>query len=552
MLLTLSINNIVLIESAEIAFERGFCVLTGETSAGKSILLDALGLALGMRAETRLLRNGEKRGSVTAEFDISDNLEIKSALNKQGLDVEDILLIRRVLYSDGKSKAYINDSPVSLNFLQEISEGLVEIHGQHDQRGLLSTATHGKALDSYGGLDSLVLKLKGVFERWKKADKEFNVLKARAEKAREEEDYLQHVYEELLKLDPKQGEEDKLAEQRTLLMNREKIAESLKNAGVELVEKTDINAAIRNAQRILERNDKAGDIFSPAIDALDKAAVEVDEALSIIENIAGNLNVDERSLDEAEERLFALRAASRKHKRPVDELSAYAEEVKAQLDLIENQDEQVEELRKKVESLKQEYSVLAGELTEKRKFASGKLEKELSNELKPIKMANSRFKAEIERLEEERWSSSGWDKISFLIATNAGGSFGPLGKIASGGELSRFMLALKVILSGTKSVSTVIFDEIDTGIGGAMADAVGNRLEKLAKDAQVLCVTHQPQVASHGDYHLRIDKHEKSDKTITTIEVLDEKSRKEEIARMLAGAEISNEARAAAVKLMGT
>lgn len=553
MLLTLSIRNIVLIDSADISFNSGFCVLTGETGAGKSILLDALGLALGKRAETRLLRHGEKQGSVTVEFNVNGSKDIEKILRGHGIAYENNLLLRRVLYSDGKSKAFINDEPVSINLLQVLSEYLVEIHGQHDQRGLLSSSTHGSALDEFGRLQKELKKVSESYYGWKKAEEEFQRIKNKAEKAKEEEEYLRHVLDELQKLSPQSGEEEELADKRKILIDSEKIMEALNAATEELVGR-DASGIVASSSRLLERSTiKSGDIFVSAVEALDRALAEINNAISAMESIANNINVDERTIDDIEERLFALRAASRKYNRPVYELLLYEKEVVEQLSLLENQEAQLESLAKLVEEKKTEYIKNATDLTEKRKKCAAKLEKNLIAELKPLKMANARFKIQIETQPEEKWNASGQDKIGFMVSTNQGSPFGPLGKIASGGELSRFMLALKVVLSGTKSVPVMIFDEIDTGIGGAVADAVGKRLAMLsAAGAQVLCVTHQPQVASHGTYHIRVDKKDKSNNTTVCIDVLCEQERREEVARMLAGAEISEEARAAAGKLMGS
>ena len=553
MLLSLSIRDIVLVESLDIPFGSGFCVLTGETGAGKSILLDALSLALGKRAESRLVRSGKNFGSVTAEFSISPDSEINNILAEQAVGTDGNLFLRRVVYADGKSKAFINDCPVGQNLLQNLADMLIEVHGQHDQRGLLSSSTHGLVLDEYAGLVKELDKIKSVYANWRKAESELNKTRQKEEKARKEEDYLRHVKDELEKLAPVAGEEEKLAEQRSVMMNREKIIEALNSSMAEISGNIDVASAIRSASRILERNsEKSGDIFTPAIEALDRAATELSEATAKIEEIGSNIDMDDNSLDKLEERLFALRAAARKHNRTVDDLPAYLEEVEKQIGLIESQEELLAELEKQVIEAKKDYSKIAMLISEKRQKFATKLEDALKKELTPLKMANASLKVEIENLAEEKWSEKGWDKISFMVSTNPGSPYGPLGKIASGGELSRFMLALKVVLSGNKSLPTLIFDEIDTGIGGAVADAVGRRLKELSELAQVLCVTHQPQVASLSDFHLRVDKKTKNGEVKTFVEKLSDKARSEEIARMLSGATISDEARAAAVKLMGT
>lgn len=553
MLLNLAIKNIVLIDSLNIPFENGFSVLTGETGAGKSILLDALNLALGNRAEARLVRAGEKQGEVSAEFSIKNNKLVKLMLDEQGIEAEDSLILRRVVYADGKSKAFINDSPISLNLLNQVSENLVEYHGQHDQKGLMNSGSHIIILDEYGGLGSEVANISASFVEWNRLQDEFAETKAKAEKAKAEEEYLRHVYAELTKLSPEEGEEEKLAEQRTLMMNRGKIIEALKDAMAELTGEVDVAGAIRNAERILERNSaQSGGSFDSALVALERAGNEVSEAISEIERTANEMEMDESTLESIEERLFALRAASRKYGRPVSELNSYAKEVAEQVELIESQDEKLEKLQKDVSQAKSSYHSIAEKLSKKRTAAAKKLEKAVEDELSPLKMAGSKFKVTLQNLPEEQWRESGMDKVAFEVSTNPGAPFGPINKIASGGELSRFMLALKVALSDVNSIPTLIFDEIDTGIGGAVADAVGKRLAKLAKNFQVMCVTHQPQVASYGEHHMRVEKSGKGGQVTTKINMLSDKDRNEEIARMLAGAAVTDEARAAALKLMSS
>lgn len=551
MLLSLSIKNIVLVDSLNIPFEAGFSVLTGETGAGKSILLDALNLALGNRAEARLVRSGEKQGEVSAEFFIKNNKQIKPILDEQGIEAEDNLILRRVVYADGKSKAFINDSPVSLNLINQVAENLVEYHGQHDQRGLLNSANHIKILDSFGSLGNESASIGKVFHKWKEIESDLAETRAAVAKARADEEYLRHVYDELVKLSPEDGEEEKLAEQRTMMMNRGKIIEALKAALNELSDEVDVTDAIRKAERVLDRNSaQSGGKFITALAALERAGNEVSEAIAAIEKTASEVEMDEATLESVEERLFSLRAASRKYGKPVGDLSAYAKEVAGQINLIESQDEKLAALEKAAEISKKKYSILASELSKKRSASAKKLEKSVEAELAPLKMAGSKFKVKVEDLPEEQWRESGIDKVAFEVSTNPGAPFGPISKIASGGELSRFMLALKVALSDVNSIPTLIFDEIDTGIGGAVADAVGKRLSKLAKNFQVMCVTHQPQVASYGQHHMRVEKSGKGGQVITKLKILSDVERKEEIARMLAGASVTDEARAAALKLM--
>jgi DNA repair protein RecN (Recombination protein N) len=553
MLQNLTIKNIVLIESLQIPFEAGLCVLTGETGAGKSILLDALGLAMGKRAEARLVRHGEDKGSVVAGFDISDRKDIEALLIEHDIEPEDQLLLKRTITKEGKSKAFVNDEPVSVNFLQKLAEQLIEIHGQHDQRGLMDASTHRIVLDSYAGAGKQVTTVRANYHAWQTAAKELQSLKDAADKAREEEEYLRHVLDELIKLAPQEGEEDELASARTALMSSEKIMATLNDCLGQLTGKHNVQSALSSAERVLHRSSVPdAEIFEPALQALDRAGVEVAEAITAIEATARDLDMDPTSLEDTEERLFALRAAARKYNVPVDGLSEYADEVAAQIHLIESQDQQLGALEAQTAELRTSFIGNAEKLSELRKKFATKISTHIGKELTPLKMENAALQAGVEPLAEPDWNEYGQDRVRFLVRTNPGSPFGAMGKIASGGELSRFMLALKVVLSGVNSVPTMIFDEIDTGIGGATADAVGKRLGKLGEACQVLCVTHQPQVASYGAHHLKIQKTSKANSTTTHVRVLGSDDRTEEIARMLAGENITGEARAAAEKLMGS
>ncbi len=550
MLRQLTIKNIVLIDTLEIPFREGFCVLTGETGAGKSILLDALQLALGARAEARLLKAGAEQGSVTAEF--TSRPDIDALLKEQDVPAEGELLLRRVLYKDGRSKAYINDCPISQQFLEQVGERLVEIHGQHDQRGLLSAVTHRAILDGYAAAEKESAATEKAYSAWQAAAQTLAGAEAQAAKAKAEEDFLRHALKELSDLNPEKGEEETLAHQRTLMMNHEKIATTLQSAMRELSGEQNVSDSLRAASRILERSNLQGsNIFEPAIKAIDRAIIEADEATEQLETIAGNMELDTNRLEHVEERLFGLRTAARKYQVTVDELPEKRKAIAAQLELVENTEGALAKLKAEVEKAKEAYSAAADKLSEKRKKAAGKLEKAIAEELAPLKMASSKLKVELQTLEESDWGAAGKEKIQFLVQTNPGSPFGSLSKIASGGELSRFMLALKVALSDVKSAPTIVFDEIDTGIGGAVADAVGKRLAQLGKEFQVMAVTHQPQVAALGTHHLKVEKEVKKGAAETNVQVLDASARKEELARMLAGSTITEEARAAAVKLMG-
>jgi len=551
MLLSLSIRNIVLIESLDIPFSNGLCVLTGETGAGKSILLDALSFALGDRGGSRLLRHGATQGSVTAEFDPEGQQKILALLEEHAIEQTGYLYLKRVITADGKNKCFINDAPVSVNLLKQVGELLVEIHGQHEQRGLLESATHLAIIDSYGHLEPIAKEVQLHYKSWRNAADELANLCHLQAQAEREEDYLRHIYKELHELHPEIGEEEQLAAKRVLMMNKEKLTDTLKSALAELSDRHPVETALLSAQRILTRNSQlmAEGSFDPAIEALERAAIEVGEAVTHLEKLADSIGGDD-NLDAMEERLFALRAASRKFGRPVDELPSYLEEISGKLSLLDHQSTNIEALAKNVEKTREHYITKAKHLSEQRHKIALKLEKALLDELRPLKMDQMRFKAEISPSPEEQWSASGTDKVHFLASANPGSPLGPLAKIASGGELSRFMLAVKVVLSEINSVPVMIFDEIDTGIGGAVADSVGKRLEVLGQSLQVLVVTHQPQVAARGNFHLKVRKEVKAGNTTTTVNPLSDQERSEEIARMLSGAEITVEARAAAVKLM--
>jgi DNA repair protein RecN (Recombination protein N) len=551
MLVMLSIRNIVLIESLDIPFTSGLCVLTGETGAGKSILLDALTFALGGRGNSRLLRHGAAQGSVTAEFDIKETPHLQKILEEHGLEPGETLYLRRVLTADGKNKCFINDAPISVTLLATIGEMLVEIHGQHEQRGLLEPATHRAIIDAYGQLDRWLLDVGRNYSAWRAATDELARLCHLQAQAEREEDYLRHIGKELQSLQPEVGEEALLADKRTALMNKEKLADTLKSALGELTNKNPVEAALLSAQRTLTRNTAhapAGS-FDAAIDALERASIEVSEAVLCLENLTHALG-DGDNLEQIEERLFALRAAGRKFGRPVDELPQYLEEITSKLSLLDGQTSQISKLSKDVEHTKAVFIAAANELSEQRAAAAQEVTGALLAELRPLKMDQIRFQVVIESLPEENWSAMGSDKVHFLVSANPGSPLGPLAKIASGGELSRFMLALKVVLSEVNSIPVMIFDEIDTGIGGAVADAVGKRLEALGQALQVLVVTHQPQVAARGNFHLKVRKQVQGNETTTLVNPLAAMERSEEIARMLSGAEITEEARAAADKLL--
>jgi DNA repair protein RecN (Recombination protein N) len=551
MLTELAIRNIVLIEQCEISLASGLCVLTGETGAGKSILLDALGLALGVRAEARLIRKGKEQASVNATFDISANSDAKAALSELGLEPADELIIRRTLTPDGKTRCFVNDVAVGVAALKALGDTLIEIHGQHDGRGLLDPATHRAMLDAYGELESQAEGVEKAYAEWKICREALAQKEQAIETAAREKDYLLHMQKELAQLDPQTGEEITLADARTLMMQSEKLTETLNDARNELAHGKGAAGMMSAAQRILSRSAlNSNNRFSPAIEALERAAAELAEAESALDKLLDASHYNPAKLEQIEERLFAMRGCARKYNVTVEELPALRMEVDAKLSQLQNQQHELAKLQKAVTEAKAHYNKAAEKLSASRIKAAKNLEKAVSSELTSLKMGTTQFKVLIEALPEERWSAGGIDSVQFQAATNKGSALAPLHKIASGGELSRFMLAMKVALAKVKSTPTIIFDEIDTGTGGAVADAIGQRLARLGESHQVLVVTHLPQVAARGHHHLRVLKEEKSGATFTQVEALSAKTRKEELARMLAGAEVTQEARRAAEKLL--
>ncbi len=549
MLTNLFINNIVLIDKLDISLSNGFCVLTGETGAGKSILLDALGLALGERASAALIRSGERQGSVMAAFYVPDNSALLAKLDENGIASDGEIFLRRVLYHDGKTKAFINDVPVSVTYLAEIAGDLIEIHGQHDQRGLLDPKTHRLVIDEYGRTDGLLNEVESRFRRYKLLKTSLENMLENQSKAHAEEEYLKFVLKELNELAPKAELEAELAGKRNSMLNREKLIEAVNQASSH-IGGNDIDAHLSRAQNILADASQHNEKFSAIAQMIERASIEISEAINELQLEASKIEESEDNLEAIEERLFALRNAARKYQTPIDELEQYQNKIAEKLDMLENKEQHLSDLKNDVEKARENYIQKAEDLSAARVTAAKKLEEALSHELKPLKMESTKLQVNIEQLPVDSWSANGIDKIAFLVRTNPGSPFAPIGKIASGGELSRFMLALKVALSDVKSVPTMIFDEVDTGIGGAVADAVGRRLEALGQKLQVFAITHQPQVAARGKSHLKVQKTQSADGTTTTVVPLSQKARQEELARMLAGDTITGEARAAAARLL--
>ncbi len=557
MLVQLSIKNIVLIESCDIVLKDGLCVLSGETGAGKSILLDSLGLVLGARTDSGLVRKGEASGTVTAEFDISANAGAKAILSELELEDAQSVIVRRSLSADGKTRCLVNDQPVTVAGLKRLGETLVEVHGQHDQRSLQDAGIHRSLLDEYGKLAPMRKSVALAYRAWRAAMDAMEALKADIEKAAREQEYLQHMRNELKQLAPEVGEEDALTTQRTNMMKSEKLFSVLNEAIGELNSvKGGVLSSLRNAQRTLTRSSLCdGEAFAAIIEGLEKAAIEAEEALYNLEKIGEESTFNPDKLEQIEERLFALKAAGRKYNLPLDELAKLYMDVEDKLSLIDSQEQRLNALNKEVAIAQGAFTDVAGKLSDARSKAAVKLVKAIEKELEPLKMGSTRFRVRIEKLNEHGWSEWGADAVHFECATNVTKAdtnvvFSPLNKIASGGELSRFMLAMKVALSAVRSTPTLIFDEIDTGTGGAVAAAIGERLSMLGDTAQVLVVTHLPQVAARGTQHLRVVKLETAKKVITKVDDLNPAEREEELARMLAGATVTPEARKAAQKLL--
>jgi len=552
MLTHLSIRDIVLIDRLDLAFDRGLAVLTGETGAGKSILLDAFALALGARGDGSLVRQGEAQGQVTAVFQPDDKHPVFAVLAEQTIAHEGEIILRRVQMADGKTRALVNDQPVSVQTLRAIGSSLVEIHGQHDDRALADPASHRAILDSFAGNEKELAALRKAHLHWSEARDTLRDHQTRLEAARKEADFLRHACDELSALGPEEGEETKLADRRQAMMAAEKASGEIREALDTVGGSSSPIPTLLSVQRRLERRGTENDVLlGPAIRALSTALDALEETRSALEAAERAADFDPRELERAEERLFALRAASRKYHVPVDQLSALAERYAADVEALDQSETSLVKLEAALKEAEDRYIAAAQTLSKKRAKAAVELEKAVMAELPPLKLERAKFIVALERDENAR-GPDGFDHIEFWVETNPGSRPGPMMKVASGGELSRFMLALKVSLADRGSAPTLVFDEIDTGVGGAVADAIGQRLSRLAKKTQVLSVTHAPQVAARASTHLLIAKGEsgKGKRIATRVVTIDDAHRREEIARMLSGAEITEEARAAAKKLI--
>ena len=555
MLSHLSVKNIVLIESLQLDFQAGLTVLTGETGAGKSILLDSLGLALGARADFGLLRKGADRASVTATFEVSADHPVWPLLEDSGIEQADELIIRRHLRQDGKSPASINDEPVSVNLLRQCGDMLVEIQGQFEGRGLLDARNHLGLLDRACQHDDSLAKLKDAYRGWQKAKIAFLEAEAEAQKAKDEEDWLRDAVEQLDLLAPQAGEDIALSEERALFTNLEKIAEALTIADDALRAEAGAEAAVSRALSAIERvSEASAGRLDNALDALSRTMAELSEANAALGKVASNLEADPARLQQIDDRLHEIRTQARKHNVTSDELPEIHERLALRLAAIDDSSGHLTSLKAKEREWQDYYQKLATIVSERRRAVAAKLDGAVMAELPPLKLESARFATLCKTLSDEQqdnWSSLGWDIVRFEAAANPGQDLAPIEKAASGGELARFLLALKVVLARTEAPKTLIFDEVDSGVGGAVAAAVGERLARLGQGAQTLVVTHSPQVAAKGTHHYKIAKSTHDETVISHTDKLTEHERAEEIARMLAGAHITPEARAAAVTLLG-
>jgi DNA repair protein RecN (Recombination protein N) len=554
MLRHLSIRDVVLIDRLELEFETGLGVLTGETGAGKSILLDSLGLALGMRADTGLIRLGAEQAIVAATFDVAPNHPASDLLSEHGLQTDEgCVLLRRIVGRDGRSRAFVNDQPATAGLLRQIGEQLVEIQGQFERFALAAPPVQRAALDSFGNLGSSVRKVADLFGAWSDARNALAEAEADVAAAHAQEEQLRHDVEELDDLAPVAAEEATLVSQRQFLQNAERLISSFNQALDDLSGEAGAEPALQRATHTLSRvAEFSGGQLEPVLAALDRGTAELQDALQELKSLAYAIETDSGRLDTIERRLFALRAAARKHDTGVDRLAEVHASLSEQLAALDGTSDRLTTLAKAAEAARRAYIAAAERLSAGRNKAARALDRAVARELAPLKLEKATFESVIERLPEAAWSATGLDAVEFRVATNPGSAPGPLGKIASGGELSRFLLALKVVLADAGDTTTLIFDEVDTGVGGATAAAVGERLGALASASgrQILAVTHSPQVAAVGSQHWLVSKGGKDDAVVTRVDSLDRAARGEEIARMLAGAEITDEARAAAKRLL--
>lgn len=551
MLTRLSIRDVVLIERLDLSFHDSLSVLTGETGAGKSILLDALGLALGDRGQAGLVRAGAERAQVTAEFDIPSGHPALALLAEREIEAESPLLLRRALGADGRSRAYVNDQAVSIGLLAELGGLLVEIHGQHETRGLLDAATHRGLLDMAGGHEALAEGAAVAYHALTEATRAETETRAALAAAARDQEFLRHAVDELDDFAPQPGEEETLAAERRFLMAGARLREALDTAASEISGAVDVEGALSRALRALDRHrgDASGH-FDAAIGALGRAAAESADAVQEIAAATRALGGNAGRQGTVEDRLFALRALARKHNVPPDSLAELTDTLRARLADIDDSDAALKRLAARTKAAREAFTAATGALSVARAKAAKALDGAVAKELPPLKLDKARFSTRLDPLPEDQWGAFGAERVGFELAANPGSPPGPLQRVASGGELARVMLALRVVLAGATAVPTLVFDEVDSGVSGATAAAVGERLARLGREMQVLVVTHSPQVAARGLQHMKVEKTSARDATATRVAELAPDARREEIARMLAGAKITDEARAAADKLL--
>ncbi|TPL90635.1 DNA repair protein RecN [Mesorhizobium sp. B2-3-13] len=550
MLSRLSIRDIVLIEKLDIDFQPGLSVLTGETGAGKSILLDALSLALGARGDASLVRHGASQGQVIAVFDVPRNHPVRALLAENAIEDDGDVILRRVQTADGRTRVFVNDQPSSVTLMRDVGRALVEIHGQHDERALVDPGAHRDVLDAFGGHLGAVRSTGEAWRHWRACEQELTRHRAKVAAAAREADYLRAAVAELTKLDPQPGEETELAELRAHMMRAEKIASEIHDAQDVLSGPSSPLPQLASLLRRLQRKaTEAPGLLEDVVKSLDEAMLSLDAAQSGVEAALRATEYDPQRLEKAEERLFSLRAASRKHSVAVDDLAQLRDTMVADLADLDAGEERLHGLERQAAAARETYDIAAAQLSSLRHAAAVGLTKAVMAELPALKLERAAFIVEM-KSEAETRMEEGIDQIEFWVRTNPGTRPGPMMKVASGGELSRFLLALKVALADRGSAPTLVFDEIDTGVGGAVADAIGQRLARLSKRVQVLSVTHAPQVAARAATHFLISKSGSTDRVATGIAEMDRTARQEEIARMLAGATITDEARAAAERLL--
>lgn len=553
MLTSLSIRNIVLIDKLDLSFERGLTVLTGETGAGKSILLDSLGLALGVRADRALVRSGAESGSVTAVLEIPMDHVAWGVLRDADIDVEpgEDLILRRQVSADGRSKAWVNDAPVSRGILSGLGDILVEIHGQHDDRGLLDAAAHRGLLDTFGGYEKQQIAVEQFYKSYQDARKHTAQVLADLEDARADEEFTRHAHEELANLAPTQDEEAQLADRRTLMMQGEKASKDLAEFETILTADEGAAGAVRGILRRVARmeSDLAG-LLTPMSEALDRAAEDLYLATDILADIQRKLDFNPTKLESVEERLFEYRRLARKHNCQPNDLGSLLDSFSVKLEGLDGGDAKLTAVRDAEVKARAQFETAVQSLSQQRQKVAMFLDERVNGELPPLKLEKAIFRTLLEPVPQGEWNAHGGERIVFEVKTNAGTDFGPMVKVASGGELARLILALKVVLAENATVPVMVFDEVDRGIGGATASAVGQRLEQLSNLAQVLVVTHSPQVAARGAVQYQIQKRDAGGSTTTTVQPLSDTARREEIARMLSGTEINDAARGAADQLL--